>query len=183
MVAQNTMWQWSVTDYGRMFETGILSDQDRVELIDGEVRAMSPIGPLHAAIVNRLNRLLTQLLPQSLIVSVQNPVQLSNYTQPQPDLAVLHERADFYAHAHPQSQDIVLLIEVADSSLAYDRNEKLPHYAQAAIPEIWIVDVSHSLVEQYTEPRGLRYHTMRVFDYDEVLTSTIVTLNGEQIFG
>src|SRR5215216_6351059 len=120
MAIQIARWQFTVTDYARMRETGILSEDDRVELIDGEVRPMSPIGPPHAAIVNRLNRLMSRQLGELAIVSVQNPIQLSDYTEPQPDLAVLHPRDDFYAHAHPRVDDILLVVEVADTSIEYD---------------------------------------------------------------
>jgi Uma2 family endonuclease len=112
---------FTVSDYARMRETGILAEDDRVELIDGEVRLMSPIGPRHAAIVNRLSTLIRRHIGETAIVSVQNPIQLNDYTEPQPDLAILHARDDYYAHAHPRPDDIILVIEVADTSAAYDR--------------------------------------------------------------
>src|SRR5262245_28806885 len=164
MTVQIQRWQFTVADYARMRETGILSEDDRVELIDGEVRPMSPIGPLHAAIVNRLNRLISQQLGATAIVSIQNPIQLNDYSEPQPDLAVLHPHDDFYAHAHPHATDTYLVVEVADTSIDYDREEKLPRYAEAGIPEVWLIVVDSHTIEQHTQPRNGRYHTMHLIE-------------------
>lgn len=149
MAVQVTRWQFTADDYERMITAGILAEDDRVELIDGEVIAMSPTGPPHAAIVNRLNALLNRRFAGAAIVSVQNPIRLNDYSEPQPDLAVLRPRDDFYAQSHPTASDILLLVEVADTSLAYDRTEKLPRYAQESIPEVWLVDLDNELVIQY----------------------------------
>src|SRR5262249_37658064 len=121
MTIQIARRQFSVADYARMRETGILAEDDRVELLDGEVREMSPIGPLHAAIVKRLNTLLSRALDDSVILSVQDPIQLNDYSEPQPDLAILQHRDDFYAAAHPIAEDVLVVIEVADTSVEYDR--------------------------------------------------------------
>jgi Uma2 family endonuclease len=174
MAAQVTHWQFTVGDYARMRETGIFSEDDRVELIDGEVRPMTPIGPLHAAIVNRLTRLLGQYLGTTAIVSVQNPVRLSNYSEPQPDVMVLRPRQDFYAKAHPQPEDVWILIEVADTTVAYDRDEKLPRYAAAGVPEVWLIDVSRQAIEQYSEPGQDRYHAMHLVERDQTLQAKTV---------
>ncbi len=171
MAVQITRWQFTVTDYARMVETGILSEDDRVELIDGDVRAMSPIGPLHAAIVKRLNALLNQALGDTAIVSVQDPIQLGDYSEPEPDLAVLRSRPDYYANSHPQPEDILLLVEVSDSSLEYDRDEKIPRYAMAHIPEVWIVDVHGEAIEQYSQPRTGSYRTMYLLKNGDTITS------------
>lgn len=152
MAVQVTRWQFTADDYERMVETGILGKDDRVELIDGEVIAMSPIGPPHAGIVNRLNTFLNRHFAGTAIVSVQNPIRLNDYSEPQPDLAILRLRDDYYAHAHPTPADILLVVEVADSSLEYDSQEKMPRYAQDAIPEVWLVDVEHQSVTQYAQP-------------------------------
>ena len=109
-----------------MHETGILHEDDRVELIEGTIYALSPISPIHAAIINRINALLSRKLPDEYSVSVQDPIQLDDYTEPQPDLAVLRWRDDYYAAQLPTGDDVLLVIEVADSSLDFDRNEKLP---------------------------------------------------------
>jgi Uma2 family endonuclease len=158
MAVQVTRWQFTAADYERMVETGILAEDDRVELIDGEVIAMSPIGPPHAAIVNRLNALLNIQLAGAAIVSVQNPIRLNDYSEPQPDLAVLRPRDDFYAESHPLAADVLLLIEVADTSLGYDRDQKVPRYAQEAIPEVWLVDIDSKTIIQFAHPSLGGYH-------------------------
>lgn len=167
-------WQFTVADYTRMRETGILREDDRVELLDGEVRPMSPTGPLHAALVNLLMVLLTRQLGDRAILSVQNPIQLNDYSEPQPDLSLLQPRADFYAAAHPRPDDILLVIEVGDSTLAYDRSEKLPRYAQAGIPEVWLIDVERHAVEQYTHPRNGRYHQFQLAEQGDQVTATTI---------
>ncbi len=171
MAVDIARWQFTVTDYARMREAGILSEDDRVELLDGEVRPMSPIGPFHAAVVNILVVLLTHQLGDRAIVSVQNPIQLNDYSEPQPDIAILQPREDFYAAAHPRPDDVLIAIEIADKSLEYDRNEKLPRYAQAGITEVWIVDIGKQIVEQYTQPRTTRYHQLRLVEHGEHVTA------------
>lgn len=177
---------FTVTDYARMLATGILTEDDRVELIGGEVRQMSPIGPYHAALVARLNRLLIQQLPETVIVRVQDPVQLSDYSEPQPDLTLVVARDDFYAHAHPSPDEILALIEVSDSSLAYDRGEKLPRYAEAGISEVWIVDTAAQHIEQYWQPDGNQYRTKQTRERGEMIqarTLPNLSLAVDAIFG
>jgi Uma2 family endonuclease len=165
---------FNVYDYARMRESGILTEADHVELLDGDIRVMSPIGPLHAAIVSKIVKYLTAQLGDTAIVSPQNPVRLSDYSEPQPDLALLQYRDDFYAQAHPTADDILILIEVADSTIAYDRGEKIPRYAAAGIPEAWIVDLTQQMIEQYTAPtRGQYTRVLRLFAGDTI-TSPIV---------
>jgi Uma2 family endonuclease len=149
--------RFTATDYARMHESGILAEDDRVELLDGEIYLMSPIGPRHAALVNRLNKLLLRQIGDDAILSIQNPIQLDAYSQPQPDLALLAVRADEYAAALPTPPDVLLLIEVADTSLVYDRQKKLPRYAAAQIPEVWIIDVDRQIIEQYAQPIDDQY--------------------------
>jgi Uma2 family endonuclease len=165
---------FTVEEYQRMRTTGILREDDRVELIDGEVREMSPVGPLHAAIVRRLNLLLHRLLAGSHVVSVQDPMRLSDYSEPQPDLAVLRARSDFYAAAHPTPEDVLLVIEVSDASLAYDREEKLPRYAQSALPEVWLVAVDPQQIERYAGLANGRYELVQVYGRGQSVTSLSV---------
>ncbi len=177
---------FSVHDFARMRESGILTEDDRVELIDGEVRAMSPIGPLHAAIVRRLVKRLTALVGDQAIISPQSPVQLNEYAELQPDIAVLRPRDDNYACAHPQANDVLLIIEVSDSSAGYDRAEKLPRYAAAQIGETWIVDFGQQVVEQYTHPvRSQHAHMHKNFPGEVVTSSTVpaIVLDVNDIFG
>ena len=177
MAVQVTRWQFTAADYERMVETGILGKDDRVELIDGEVIAMSPIGPPHAGIVNRLNAFLNRQLAGTAIVSVQNPIRLNDYSEPQPDLAILQLKDDYYAHAHPTPADILLLVEVADSSFEYDSEEKMPRYAQDAIPEVWLIDVENQSVTQYAHPLITEYrHQVKLARGQMLVAQTIAGL-------
>ena len=164
-------YQFSVDDFARMVDAGILEENDRVELIDGEVRQMSPIGSLHVAIVNRLNAVLTKQLSDRAIVSVQNPVILNDFTEPQPDLVVLRPKVDFYQDALAGPKDVLLLIEVADTTLEYDRDEKLPRYAEMGIPEVWLVDVNRQEVVRYARPDAGGYQDVQAFGPGEEFES------------
>jgi Uma2 family endonuclease len=148
---------FTVTEFERMAEVGILTEDDRVELLDGDIVTMSPIGRHHAACVKRLNAALSRLFRRRAIVSVQDPVRLSDFSVPQPDIALLEPREDFYASAHPAPQDILLIIEVADSTLALDLGTKLPLYARAGIAEAWLIDLGSGVVSIFTEPKRGRY--------------------------
>jgi Uma2 family endonuclease len=167
---------FTVADFARMREAGILTEDDRVELIDGEVRAMSPIGPIHAAIVKRLNTLLSRSLPDTLILSVQDPIHLNDYSEPQPDLAVLQYRDDFYAQAHPVADDVLLVIEVSDTTVEYDRDEKLQRYASANIAEAWLIDVNSLVVEQYTQPRNGKYLMKKLVERGDVIAAQSIPM-------
>lgn len=148
---------FTVAEYYQMAEAGILAPEDRVELIEGEIIAMSPIGSRHAGCVNRLTQLFSEKVSGLAIVSVQNPIRLSDSTEPEPDLALLRPRADFYAQAHPQPADVLLVVEVADHSLAYDRAIKVPLYARAGIPETWVIDLDTETVFVYQQPGAPGY--------------------------
>ena len=150
-MASVTHHRFTVDEYEQMIDKGILSENERVELIRGEIVEKMVIGPLHSATVKRINRLLTTRLLASAIVSVQDPVVLSD-SEPEPDVALLLPRDDFYATAKPQGSEVRLVIEVSDSSLEYDREIKLPLYAQAGIQEFWIVNLNESKVEVYRQP-------------------------------
>jgi Uma2 family endonuclease len=166
---------FTVAEYARMLTAGILSEDDRVELIDGEVRVMSPIGPLHAALVDRLTRTLVLLCATAAIVRVHSAIQLNDYTEPQPDLAVLQPRDDFYATAHPLAAEVLLVIEVADTSIDYDRDEKLPRYAMSGIPEAWLIDLNQQVVEQYTQPRNGKYRNKLTLERGDTLMAQSVS--------
>ena len=148
----------NVHDYHRMADAGIFDACDRIELIDGDLIDMAPIGQGHAAIVNGLNEALVVACAGRAIVSPQNPVRLDPSSEPQPDLAVLRRRADFYASGErPGPDDILLLVEVADSSLRFDQTVKLPLYARAGIAELWIVDLKRRILTAYRNPAGDGY--------------------------
>lgn len=160
MATQPVPHRFTVHDYHRMAEAGILTEDDRVELIDGEIIEMSPIGNRHMLCVNRLTQMLVLHVGPKAVVSVQNPVRLAEDGEPQPDIVVLRPE---YEGRIPRPDDVILLMEVADSSLGYDRRRKLPLYAQAGIAEAWIVDLQGEALERHTDPAGGSYRmTMRV---------------------
>jgi Uma2 family endonuclease len=179
MTVQILRQQFTVADYHRMIESGILGEDDQVELIDGEIRKMSPIDPIHAAHVKRLSHLLFAAVGERAIVSVQDPVQLDDRSEPQPDLALLRWDDDFYEHRHPMPEDVLLVIEVANSSVVYDREEKLPRYAAAGITEVWLVNIARQIVEQYTVPDGNDYRYRAIVKPGAVLT--VQALNGLEL--
>jgi Uma2 family endonuclease len=146
----------SVDAFHRMGETGILGPADRVELIEGDIIDMSPIGVLHAAIVARLASYFSQRLGGAAVVWCQNPLRLDDISEPEPDIAVLRPRADFYTTAHPAPADVLLVIEVADTSLAYDLGTKVPLYARHGIPEVWVIDAATRRTRVFLQPAGGR---------------------------
>jgi Uma2 family endonuclease len=146
-----------VVEYYRMAEVGVLSPDDRVELIEGEIVKMSPIGSRHAACVRRLDAFLNRQGSNVVQVSVQSPVRLSDFSEPEPDIALLNPRDDFYSDSHPTPADVLLIIEVADASLEYDRRIKLPVYARAGIPQVLIVNLNGEVIESYAEPGNGAY--------------------------
>jgi len=146
--------RWNVHEYHRMGETGILAEDERVELLAGDIIVREPIGTQHAGTVNRLNHLWTSRLGRRAVVQVQNPIELAQEdSEPQPDITLLRARDDFYSTAHPEASDTLLAIEVADTSLRLDRRVKIPLYARAGIGEAWLVDLTTSRLEVYREPR------------------------------
>ena len=169
--------RFTVEEYALMGVVGIFSEDDRVELIDGDVHEMTPIGPTHAGIVDALNELLVSRLIGKAKVRVQNPVRLSRHTEPQPDLVVARPRprtGGHYTDRHPGGADVLLVIEVADSSLRYDREAKLPVYAKAGIPEAWLVDVGAQTVTMYTEPTEDGYAAEQVLRRGQEVVSLSV---------
>ena len=155
--------RFTVGEYYAMADAGILSENDRVELVDGDVIVMPPIGDWHAASVKLLNNTILPALQGRAIVAVQDPVRLGDDSEPQPDITLLQWRDDFYRNGHPSPSDVLLLIEVADSSVEFDRNVKLAAYAQTGIPEVWIAAHSERRIEAYTDPTGDSYATVRYF--------------------
>ena len=147
----------TVAEYYRMAEVGLLSPDDRVELIEGEIVDMPPIGSRHAAVVTVLAKRLIQSVGDSADVRIQAPVRLGPRSEPQPDIALLAPRADCYRAGHPQAGDVWLLIEVSESTLRFDREVKSRLYARHGVPEYWVVDLVEDLVHLYRDPDGGRY--------------------------
>lgn len=146
-----------------MGKAGVFAPGERVELLDGAVVQMSPIGSPHASTVARLTALFSRRLGHRTIVWVQNPIALDRYSEPQPDLAVLAERADFYHAGHPRPRDVLLAIEVMDASAGYDRTLKVPLYSKAELREVWLVDLTAAQVAVYRRPALRGYRDRRTF--------------------
>jgi Uma2 family endonuclease len=161
---------FTVEDYQRMVEAGILSEDDRVELIRGEVVAMSPVGPAHNGAIIRALNALVPLVSRHALVSAQGAVRLGKYDEPQPDIVLLRPKADCYTTQHPGPTDILLIIEIADSSLEYDRKMKAGLYAETGILEYWIADIPNDCVWAYSDPHNNTYRTIRRFRRGESLT-------------
>ncbi|MEP7336442.1 MAG: Uma2 family endonuclease [Acidobacteriota bacterium] len=153
--------RFSVAEYHQMIASAILTKEDRVELLNGEIVEMSPISPNHAAAVKRVSKLLYRRVADEVTISVQDPIQLDDFSEPQPDIALVKSRDDFYKRAHPKPADILLLIEVAESSALRDRVVKTPAYANASIPELWIVDLQQDLIERYSDPLNGAYQLIQ----------------------
>lgn len=162
---------FTFAEYDQMVATGILRDDDRVELIEGEIVAMRPIGCRHAACLRKLDRAIRELLADRVLVSVLCPVAISNWSQPNPDVALLVPRDDDYADAHPLPRQVQVLIEVSDSSLAYDKQVKAPIYAKAGIREYWIVDLKAKQIVVYKRPRSGRYSVVHAHGLRDRFTS------------
>ncbi|HEY9709172.1 MAG TPA: Uma2 family endonuclease [Oculatellaceae cyanobacterium] len=162
--------KFTVEQYHRMVESGILCENDRVELIRGEIVEMSPIGRRHAACVKRLNRLFYRKLEDRVLIGVQDPVELDDTSEPQPDIVLLQPREDFYESAPPQASDIFLLVEVADTTVQYDRQVKIPLYAEDNIAEVWLVDINGQCVEVYREPASDGYQNIQKFERGQTLS-------------
>lgn len=162
-----TQHRFSVADYYRMAETGVLKPGARVELLGGRIIDMSPIGPFRGGIVNRLIRIFTRLSKGRWLVTAQNPVRLDDHSEPEPDVMLVKPVPDDYTSRHPQPEDVFLLIEVSDTTLDYDREEKLPAYGRAGVREVWILNLNDRIIEVYGEPHFTGYsmtQTLRVGD-------------------
>jgi Uma2 family endonuclease len=176
---------FTVEEYHRMAEAGILSEDDRVELIEGELVTMSPIGSQHAACVARLTALLFPVEGRG-ILWVQNPIRLGARSEPQPDVTLLRYRPDFYASAHPGPEDVLLVVEVAETSADADRSLKIPLYARCGIPEAWLVDLLEERIEIYRHPTPQGYRSLHIAHRGETVSPTALPdleLSLDEILG
>jgi Uma2 family endonuclease len=169
----------TVEEYHHMIEAGILTEKERVELINGEILEMSPIGNEHSACVKRLNALFNKLLGEKVIVSVQDPVQMGDLSEPEPDIAILKPVEDFYATRRPTPADTLLIIEVADTPFDYDREIKLPLYAESGVPEYWIVNLANKEIEAHRSPAGDIYKIREIARLGDVATFHTLSLSIE----
>jgi Uma2 family endonuclease len=164
--------RWSVEEYHQMALSGLLDETDRVELIEGELIDMSPIGSKHAFRVDSIARALQRSPGNSLLVRVQNPVLLGDHSEPQPDIAVVKDKN--YSEAHPGAEDVLLIVEVSDTTLAYDRDVKLSLYARHGIPEVWLLDVNAGELTIYREPAEGQYRLIRKPTRAEAVSPVLV---------
>lgn len=162
MALARDRYRFTVDDYHRMGEAGLFPPEVRVELIDGDVVPMNPIGADHGGHVNRLAELFFEALARRVTVAIQNSIRLGEHSEPEPDVAILRRRSDYYTSGLPTAEDALLLIEVADSSLQYDRQVKMPMYARAGIPEVWLVNLAERHVVVYRDPSPAGYRTAHV---------------------
>lgn len=179
-------WQFTVDQYERMVEVGILDADARVELLDGEIVAMSPVGPPHASTVDRVNQLFVLRLVGLAIVRVQNPLRLEPRSEPEPDFVVLEPRPDFYASRHPTARDTLFVVEVCDSTLRLDLRVKMPIYASQGIAEAWVVDLAGERVLVHTNPDGGKYRHVHPVRRGEAITPVAlpeVRFEVDEIFG
>lgn len=177
--------RFTVQEYHSMVEAGLLSEDDRVELIDGEIVDMAPIGSRHFACVVTLTHLLMEASHGRYFVSVQNPVVLDEDSEPQPDLSLLRSKPDPGGNL-PGPNDVLLVVEVSDTTLEYDREVKLPRYGRSGVREVWIVDLEARKVERYADPSAEGYRSTRAFDASEQISSVAIenlVLPVEEIFG
>ncbi len=156
--------RFTIEEYYKMSDAGILREDDRVELIEGEIVEMSPVGTPHSSSVVRLTRLLILAVGDKAVVSTQNPIRLGKRSQPEPDILILKPRGDDYAEAHPEPKDVLWLIEVSDTTLNYDRTTKLSLYARFNVPETWIVNLTDKRLEIYREPSPRGYKLARFLE-------------------
>ena len=164
----------SVDEYHRLGAAGVLHEDERIELIEGEMIEMAPIGSRHLAKVNRLSRMLGREVGDEATVSTQNPLSLPPEDEPVPDIALLKVRADDYEAAIPTAQDVLLVIEVADTTLPYDRDVKIPLYARCGILEVWLVNVQSQALSIYLDPGPKGYRTLLTPGIDEIISPSLL---------
>lgn len=177
---------FTTAEYHQMIEAGVIKEDDRVELFNGEIIEMSPIGPRHASHVDRLNEILTAKFRKFAIVRVQSPITLGDYSEPQPDLTLLKRRADFYASGHPTPADVLIVIEVSDSTVEKDHRAKIPAYAQAGIPEAWLIDLVEDRIEVHSNPYNNVYQEVRIIQRGQkVISNTLpqLKLKADEVLG
>jgi len=165
-----TQHRFSVKDYYRMAETGVLRPDARVELLDGKIIDMSPIGPFHGGVTDYLNEFFVAASKGRWRTRVQNSLRLDDHSEPQPDLVLAKAASDFYRKRHPGPEEVYLLIEISDSTLEADQTEKLPAYGRAGVPEVWIVNLNELTVEVYREPNFTGYASKTILRAGDLAT-------------
>ncbi len=178
-------YKFTVAQYHKMGEANILHEDSRVELIEGEILKMAPIGKKHAGIVDHFNAILNQWVSHKAIVRIQNPIQLDEHNEPEPDIILLKPRNDYYKKKTPTPNDVYLIIEISDSSYPMDRQVKLPLYARFEIPELWIVDVEKQCVEIHRTPQNGFYQESKFHKANDTISSNFfeeIKITVQEIF-
>ncbi len=175
--------RFTVDDYYKMIELGMLKDYEKAEIIEGELIKKMTVGDRHAFIVDNLTRFFIKNLPDEILVRVQNPVRLTEYNEPEPDITLADLRK-FDGRRHPRPEEVILIIEVSDSTVKYDRDKKLPLYAEAEIREVWIVNLPNEIIEVHRRPSVGLYQSVEIFSRGETVKSEVLpdlTLNVDDI--
>ncbi len=178
--------RFTVEEFHKMTEAGILPEESGWEIIDGYIVDKMSIGSKHAGTVKRLSEMLRDLTRSQAIVSIQDPVHIDKYNEPEPDIALLKRRDDFYTESHPMPDDVLLLIEISDSTVETDRTVKKTLYAEAGIEEFWLVNLQENTIECYSSPKNGSYRLAQIFETGETVASKKIenlVLQVEEILG
>lgn len=170
MAVEPQVWRWTSEHFEAAAAAGVFGEKERVELLDGEVYEMAPIGNRHWVTTTRAQYALMERLARRALVSIQNAVVLGDLTEPQPDISVIRPGFERYTEANPGIDDVLLLIEVADTTLVFDRRKKIPLYARAGVSEAWIVDVNGETIEVYRDPGPDGYRDVRSYHRGDVIS-------------
>jgi Uma2 family endonuclease len=170
---QKVALRFTVDEYYKLIDLGMLHDYEKAEIIDGELIRKMPIGDRHAAVVNKLSKLLIKNVSDEILVSIQNPIRLADYHEPEPDF-VLADLSKYDGKRHPQPKETLVVIEVSDSTLKYDRETKLSLYAESEIPEIWIVNLPKNIIEIHRKPSNGVYQLVNIYKRSETVKSATV---------
>lgn len=162
-VIDEKRYHFTVEEFYHMYEAGIFKDDERVELIEGEIIHMTPVGSWHSAVVDRLTQLFVEHFSAFAIVRIQGPVLLSYLSEPLPDVILMKRKEDYYSSGHPNPDDVFLIVEVSDSTIRYDRKIKVPLYARSGIAEVWIVNLNDDCIEVYRKPSLSDYEEKSIY--------------------
>lgn len=185
MMPQPVTLRFTVDDYYKMIELGMLKDCEKAEIIEGELIKKMLIGDRHAAVVDFLTRFFVKNVSDDILVRIQNPIRVSDYDEPEPDI-VLADLTKYDGKRHPRPDEVLILIEVSDSTVKYDRDKKIPLYAEAGIGEVWIVNLPNDIIEAHTKPKFGLYQMVKIFNRGERVTTEILpdlNLEVDKILG
>ncbi len=166
---------FTVSDYHKMIDAGVFAGNSDFELIEGEILKKMTVGDYHISCVNRLNRIFTRNCGDEVIISIQNPIIISEISEPEPDLTILRFQEDFYASGKAGAEDVLLLIEVSDSTVKYDKDVKIPLYAEAEVSEVWLINLPKQIIEVYSQPNKGKYKTVEKIKKNQTIAPKFMT--------